>query len=199
MCISGKLLAFGYTLVRNPTNRKLTCIFRVIPGWQINFREEIEEHYTRVCRLPDDLNIPLNVFKPRRFYINVFCKNKKCNFCSNLLYNDCCFDEKCTNFSIPDFNSIPVFNDDKNEAPLFDIQYVYQNIALQNNKNIAGGKVSCSKCVRCKKCKSLKTRKCFLHVVCKHQPERRYKNMKSLRSNFHKLNELAYYNDQGLL
>ena len=193
---SGKLLAFGYALIdtRKPgaTQTERMVVFRVIPGYKVKIEEEFANAYSYPETLTklEFLQIPVNIFKVRRMYIVIHqLVDEDCSRCKNPLYMvdnliiKHCLHNKCNNYLMFNFSTIPVFN---KQAPVIQsLDYILQNIALKNNEQIL--KNICLKCENCKICQK-KKEKCKRHINCTHTSKI---NKKTTRNKYHCLNMLA--------
>lgn len=185
MNVDSKILAFCYALAKNTAANTLTALFRIIPHPGVSFEHEMATNYKSVVKLPDALNVPLNVFKAKSFHITVNASDHLCADCTRPLFNDAyCFNESCRAFRTLDLSATPVSN--TRGRVLFDLSYVYDSIALKNNGVILS--TACTRCNSCKRCRS-KGSRCHHHKVCKHG---KLKTGTATKSKYHELNMLAY-------
>lgn len=87
MAISSKILAFSFALCEIQSD-EICALFRIIEHPGVSFAKEMESHYLKIDELPAAINVPLNVFKPKKFHIEIVADvTRKCDSCAQCLYS----------------------------------------------------------------------------------------------------------------
>ena len=196
--MNDNILGFCYGLLQSRIDiNKMIVIIRIIPHPDHEPHTLWSSSYKHLEPLTKSaLDIPLNIFICKRLHIKVNQSQMVCIDCKKNKYyisrepkHNICLNKVCLSFSLINFDTIPVYNNDG--QILCTYEHVEINSELRNNLNIIAAR-NCYKCSSCKSCTKKRIEfdseeKCKRHKFCTHsKPFFRKKDL------MHSLNLLSH-------